>query len=129
MLALEEWIAESDDDLEIWASVTVGFDDDKNFIVMYEYVDYEEESNNYVLKALIGLQDASRLSDKLDVRLTALPLAIKERYINHSSVLVPSQVEARFKSILKFITGYGIRYRLKRRPHLIDDVNYLGFHR
>ena len=113
MLALEEWIAQSDDDLEIWASVTVGFDDDKNLVVKLEYIDYVENDNDYELKALIGLQDASRLSDKLDVRLTALPLAIKQRYVSHSNVLVPSQVEARFKSILKFITGYGIRYRLK----------------
>ena len=114
MFALEEWIAESDDDLEIWASVKTGFDDGKNLVVSYEYVDYEESSNDYEVKALIHLQDASRLSDKLDVRLTALPLAIKERYVSKSGVLVPSQVEARFNSILKFITGYGIRYRLEK---------------
>ena len=114
MLTLEEWIAQSDDDLEIWASVSVGFDDDKNLVVKLEYIDYEESDNDYELKALIGLQDASRLSDKLDVRLTALPLAIKKLYVSNSNVLVPSQVEARFNSILKFITGYGIRYRLEK---------------
>ena len=33
MLALEEWISQSDDDLEIWASVSVGFDSEKKLAV------------------------------------------------------------------------------------------------
>ena len=39
MLALEEWIAQSDDDLEVWASVSVGFDSEKELAVKLEYIE------------------------------------------------------------------------------------------
>ena len=114
MLALEEWIAKSDDDLEIWASVTVGFDDDKNLVVKYEYVDYEEDTNNSETIAFVSLEDAYKMARRLNVQLTALPATIKKRCGYRSDQLVPSQVKASFKEVLNYIISCGVSYKFCR---------------
>lgn len=112
MLALEEWIAQSDDDLEIWASVTVGFDGEKELAVKWEYIDYEEEEHNKLVVAFVTFEDAYDMAKRLNVRLTELPLAIKKRCGYSSNTLVPSQVEACFKEVLDFIVSCDVRYNL-----------------
>ena len=112
MLALEEWIAESDDELEIWASVTVGFEDDKKLAVKLEYIDYGEEGHNRILLALVTFEDAYNMSKHLNVRLTELPLAIKERCGYRSATLRPSQMETCFKEVLDFFVSCGVNYKL-----------------
>lgn len=113
MLALEEWIAQSDDDLEIWASVTVGFDDGKNLVVKLEYIDYDSKEYSYNRYAIVPLRSAYRLAEKLRVSLTALPSALKKRYgCRLSNSLVPSDIVFCFKEILDIINSYGIRYKI-----------------
>lgn len=114
MLALEEWIAQSDDDLEIWASVTVGFDDEKKLAVKLEYIDYEEEGRNRTVFAFVSSGDAYDMARHLNVRLTALPMEIKKRCGYNSTTLVPSQVEKCFKEVLSFIVSCGVGYKLCR---------------
>ncbi len=41
ILVLEEFIASSDDDMEIHASVAAGFDTRKNLVVRLKYTDYD----------------------------------------------------------------------------------------
>lgn len=113
MLALEEWIAQSDDDLEIWASVTVGFDDGKNLIVKLEYIDYDKKEYSYNRYAIVTLRSACQLAEKLRVSLTALPSALKKRYgCCLSDFLVPSDIVTCFKEVLDFMNDYGIRYKI-----------------
>lgn len=114
MLALEEWIAQSDDDLEIWASVTVGFDSEKELAVKLEFVDYEDEENNSLVFAFVSFDDAYDMAKRLNVRLTELPKAIKRQCGRSSTTLVPSQVKACFKEVLDFIVGCGVNYKLYR---------------
>lgn len=114
MLVLEEWIAQSDDDLEIWASVTVGFDSEKELAVKLECIDYEDEMRNRLVFAFVSFEDAYHMAKRLNVRLTALPRAIKNRCGNDSSTLVPSQVEKCFREVLDFIVSCGACYKLCR---------------
>lgn len=112
MLALEEWIAQSDDELEVWASVSVGFDSEKELAVKLEYIDYEEKGRNSLVFAFVSFDDAYELAKRLNVRLTALPSAINRRCGNTSTRLLPTQVEACFKEVLNFIVSCGVSYKL-----------------
>ena len=112
MLVLEEWISQSDDDLEIWASVSVGFDSEKKLAVKLEYIDYEDESNNKLVCAFVSFEDAYNMAKLLNVRLTELPRVVRERCGRRSATMVPSQVESCFREVLDFIVSYGIRYKL-----------------
>ena len=112
MLILEEWIAQSDDDLEIWASVTVGFDSEKELAVKLECIDYEEKGRNSLVVAFVTFEDAYDMAKQLNVRLTELPLAIKKRCGYSSTALLPSQVETCFKEVLDFIVSCGVYYNL-----------------
>lgn len=113
MLALEEWIAQSDDELEIWASVTVGFDSEKELAVKLEFVDYEDEEKSSFVFAFVSFNDAYDLAKRLNVRLTELPKAIKRQCGRSSTTLLPSQVEKCFKEVLDFLINCGIQYKLK----------------
>ena len=53
MLVFEEWIAQSDDDFEIWASVRVGFDSEKELAVKLEYIDYEKKGRHNFIFAFV----------------------------------------------------------------------------
>lgn len=114
MLALEEWIAQSDDDLEIWASVTVGFDDEKELAVKLECIDYEEEEHNSLVFAFVSFDDAYAMAKRLNVRLTELPQAIRNRCGYSSTTMLPSQVERCFREVLDFIVSCGASYKLCR---------------
>lgn len=113
-MTLQEIIAESHDDLPIWSSVTVGFEDDKSLTVLLEHDDYDEPDYAYRIYATVDKHDALDMARRLNVPLTALPSIIFKRYGDTSNLSVPSEVEAAFKDILDFILDCGVRYRLKR---------------
>lgn len=114
MFALQEVIIESHDDLDIWSAVTVGFDDDKNFVVLLECIDYnnrEYDSNTY---AIIDKEDAMILSRRLGINLTALPKNLFDKYGDTTNLSGTLDVEAVFKEILDFLNDNLVRYRIKR---------------
>lgn len=116
-LALLEVLAESDDDLEIWASLVVGFDAAKNFIVRFEYTNYEERARDYDIDLLVEPDEAFRLARLWRVRLVELPRACCERFgrPNPYPQLVPSQVKRLFGALSDALRENGIRVRRVRR--------------
>ena len=73
ILVLEEFIASSDDDMEIHASVAAGFDTRKNLVVRLKYTDYDFRKNSYTQSAVIDEEEAWLLSKTLGTRLTNIP--------------------------------------------------------
>ena len=116
-LALLEVLAESDDDLEIWASLVVGFDAAKNFIVRFEYTNYEERARDYDIDLLVEPDEAFRLARLWRVRLVELPRACRERFgrLNPYPQPVPSQVKRLFGALSDALRENGIRVRRVRR--------------
>ncbi len=115
--ALLEVLAESDDDLEIWASLVVGFDAAKNFIVRFEYTNYEERARDYDIDLLVEPDEAFRLARLWRVRLVELPRACCERFgrLNPYPQPVPSQVKRLFGALSDALRENGIRVRRVRR--------------
>jgi len=114
MFELQEVIIESHDDLEIWASVTVGFDDDKNLVILLKHIDYEDRNNDNNTYVIVDKEEAITLSRRLKVGITTLPKAIFDRYGDTSNLSVSSHVEAVFKEIVEFINDHRIHYSIKR---------------
>ena len=64
-LLMEQLVVSSDDDLEIWAGITVGYDDDKNFVIELAFEDYEDNSRNKVTRAVLDKHNTCLLCDRL----------------------------------------------------------------
>ena len=62
ILVLEEFIASSDDDMEIHASVAAGFDTRKSLVVRLKYTDYDFRKNSYTQSAVIDFQRRNGLT-------------------------------------------------------------------
>ncbi len=116
-LALLEVLAESDDDLEIWASLVVGFDAAKNCIVRFEYTHYEERARDYDIDLLVEPDEAFRLARLWRVRPVELPRACCERFgrPNPYPQPIPSQVKRLFGALSDVLRENGIRVRRVRR--------------
>lgn len=115
MLALEEVIIESNDDLEIWSSIVVGFDVAKSLVIRWDYIDYDEHEYDFRQDAVIYKDDAFKISCFLHTKLTDLPNFLFNEFGEPSNRFVPSEVEGLFKSILDFILDSGGHYILKRQ--------------
>lgn len=116
MLALEELLIETDEDLPILAVVFVGFNDNGCLVLKYEFVNYEVPSESYTKYAVVEKEDAYTLAKKVNVSLIQLPAYIFERYgVRPLCQAVNSEALALFKEILGFFVFYGIKYQLKVR--------------
>lgn len=111
--ALTEVIVESNDDLEIWSSIVVGFDYDKSLVVELEYINYDDHAEDYVHKAIIDKMAAFLLAQQLRVALTDLPNALQKRFAVNHNAYVPSQVKALFYEILAFLKENRVVYEMK----------------
>lgn len=115
MLALEDVIAISDDDLEIWSTLVVGFDFDKNLIIQFDYDrDYDLEDLGYRLLAKIDKEDAFQISSALHIPLVKLPSFFRKEFGESSNLLVPSEIECIFQKILDFVLDFGAHYKLEK---------------
>lgn len=115
ILVLEEFIASSDDDMEIHASVAAGFDTRKNLVVRLKYTDYDFRKNSYTQSAVIDEEEAWQLSKTLGTRLTNIPKLLSEKFGDQTSTQsLPSDVEDIFKDILDFIIDSGGHYKIKK---------------
>ena len=116
-LVLEETIALSDDDLEVWATLVSGFDANKNLVVRFDfYRDYDAGHSGYSLIAKVNKEEAFQMSSVLHTSLTRLPSALREEFAEeaNSLSLKPSEVECLFKKVLDFILDCGVHYKLEK---------------
>ena len=116
-LVLEETIALSDDDLEVWATLVSGFDTNKNLVVRFDYYrDYDAGDSGYSLIAKVNKEEAYQMSSVLHAPLTRLPSVLREEFAEESNSLslAPSEVECLFKKVLDFILDCGVHYKLEK---------------
>ena len=63
-LTEEELLVESDEDLEIGASLSVGLDDRNRMVVQLEYVYYDDHRRDNTLYALLDQEETTTLADR-----------------------------------------------------------------
>lgn len=114
-LALEEVIIESHDDYEIWASVTVGFDAGKNFVIRLQSTDYDHHENDYTEDLVVSFEDAFRMSRRLHINMVDLPSHMASRFGDYSNLSVPSAVSALFKTMAGYVLDCGAHYKIVDR--------------
>lgn len=114
MLALEELLIETDEDLPIVATVIIGFDDKGCLVLEYKFVNYDVPLESRTKYAVIEKQEAYTLAKRVNVSLTQLPACIGKKYsVQPFCQAVPSEAPALFKEILDFFVFHGVRYQLK----------------
>lgn len=114
MLTLEELLIETDQDLPIVATVTIGFDDNGYLILEHEIMDYEVPSESRTKYAVIEKQEAYALAKKVNVPMTQLPAYVLKKYgVQPFCQVVPSEARVLFKEILDFFVFHGVKYQLK----------------
>ncbi len=113
MIVLEQLIMSSHEDLDVWATIRVGFDENKNFIVEFEHLYNDSPEFNYKKIAYIRPDEAFLLSKKLKLSLLQLPDCFKRLFGNSDNFSCPSDVKALFSEILQYITESRISYRFK----------------
>lgn len=114
MLSLKQVIVESNDDLEIWSSITVWESPRQELVVQLEFIDYDDRDRDSKTFATLDRDETALLAECLHIAAEALPQALFDRFGDTSNSAVPSEVEALFQEILNFVLDHGARYRLSR---------------
>ena len=112
MLLLEQFIVGSDDDLEIWAGISVGYDDDKNFVIELSFEDYRVKDGSRTM-AVLNKQNTCTLCDRLGTSILKLPETFAGRFKDNYPSYVPSQINAIFSEMLDFLLSEGVRYTIR----------------
>lgn len=114
MLTLKQVIVESNDDLEIWSSITVWESPRQELVLQLEFIDYDDRDRDTKTFATFDRDETALLAERLHIAPEVLPQALFDRYGDTSNTAVPSEVEALFHEIINFTLDHGARYRLTR---------------
>ncbi|HIZ25559.1 MAG TPA: hypothetical protein H9969_00625 [Candidatus Barnesiella merdipullorum] len=114
MRTLRQVIIESNDDIELWSSITVWEGPRHELAIQLEFIDHDDHTRDHKITATLDRDKAALLADRLGITPEAVPQTLFDRYGDTSNTSVPSGVEALFEEILNFILDHGARYRLIR---------------
>ncbi len=115
MLLMEKFIAGSDDDMPIGASVVAGFDDNKDFVVEFEFNDYENPERDYLIRATVEMDEAREMAGRIQKSVLDLPDLLQQNFPKEPKTLPGiSDMEKTFQEILDFLLDNGAHYTLKR---------------
>lgn len=108
----------SDDDSSPVEDITVGFDANRNLIVLLEYTDYDNPSYNSEVHAIVEASEASMLAKQLNVAVTRLPEFISQSMDDYDDIINPtlSDVLDCFKDITDCLIDEGCHFKIVRTP-------------
>lgn len=116
MLTLEELLIETDPDLQLAATIVIGFDNNRNLILEYRSDDCNIPLETHIKYVSVSPENAYILAKEVHVTLTGLPNYIYKKYgIRPLCEAVPSEARTLFGEILDFYNYHGIRYQLTKR--------------
>ncbi len=108
-LVLEHSIVEMHADLDPWAVLSVGFDDDKNLVFALTI----DGDDNRGRKSIVVDQDSvSILADRLGVKLTKLPETLSEQLGSEEESWSMSEVVSAFDSVAFYLSSLNIKHRI-----------------
>ena len=116
MLTLEELLIETDPDLQLAATMVIGFDDNGHLALEYRVTDCNIPLETHIKYVSVSPENAYILAKKVHVTLTGLPNYIYKKYgIRPLCEAVPFEAPALFGEILNFYNYHGIRYQLTNK--------------
>ncbi len=120
-LIFGETIIRVHDDLDPWASLAVGFDDECQLIIemAYERLERSREDRRFgfVKNIIINSRGIEKLIDRLNTSLTGLPLAIADEFAYYEEGEESwdnQEVFDIYNEMLNYLECLGIRYRLEK---------------
>lgn len=114
MLALEEIIVDTHDDYTPWADCLVGFNDDGDFVVRYNFIDYDYRERSYTREAVIKKDNALEVAQFLGVHLIDLPMHLEEKFGQPLDSSTAGEVKSIFEDLLNYISANKGNYQLHR---------------
>ncbi len=111
---MEETVISVHADLDPWAAMSVGFNDDREFVVEMTYDRMESYSPRlrFDKRIIVGPEGTDRLTDHLRTRLTKLPETFADEFGIEGESWDVSEVFDIFNEILNYFSSLGIRYRI-----------------
>ncbi|GEM_PF-2492418 len=121
-LVLEEIIIAVHDDLEPWASLSAGFNDNKDFVVELNFDSMGDGSDyrQHKKRIVIGQKGIDKLLDRLHTRLTKLPEKFAEEFGDgsgsHNAIECWDEREVFYiyHEILSYLSNLDIHYKIER---------------
>ena len=117
MLALEEIIVDTHDDYTPWADCIVGFNDDGDFVVRYNLINYDYRDRSYTRDAVIKKNNALEVAQILKIHLIDLPVHLEKKFGQPLDSFTASEVKNIFNDILNYISANKGCYQLHRLPY------------
>lgn len=114
MLALEEVIIDTHDDYTPWSCCSVGFDDEGNFVVRFDSIDYDDHRNDYTRDIVVEKEEALKMAQYLKVHLVGLPQHIEHKFGKELGFSTYREVEDMFKELMDYVLSCGVHYNIRR---------------
>ena len=114
MLTLEETIIDTHDDYNPWAECVVGFNDDGNFVIRYDFTDYDEPESNYILDAVVKKENALVVALFLKIHLIDLPSYLEKKFGEPLNTSTSTEVKHVFEDLINYISACKGDYHLHR---------------
>lgn len=104
-------IGETHHDFSPWNCLITGFDKNKNFLIVWEYIndDYPEYSSYTVVS--IDPENAVKLARKLDAPLKGISWKLSRRFHDDPMNFTTARARDTLTGIESFLDSCGVRYR------------------
>ncbi len=117
-LIFEESILEVHADLDPWAALSVGFNDDKMLVFELTFDRAEEyrgaPAGRWDKRVFVDRKGIDVLLDRMGTRLMDLPKAISKKFGYEDESWRASEVLETFEAILAYLERLNIRYRMEK---------------
>ena len=122
MLTLEETIVDTHDDYNPWADCVVGFNNDGDFVIRYNFIDYDNRSNCYTRDAIIKKDNAWEVARFLKIHLTELPQHLEKKLGKPLDSSTATGVRNVFEDVLNYMAANKGIYKLHRSDLQDTDI-------
>ncbi len=121
-LVFEETIVWVHDDMDPWAALSVGFNDNREFVIelTFDSMGNDSPKQHYNKQVIVDQKGTDRLIDQLNTRLTKLPEAFAEEFKYDSGhegwpeCWDEREVFDIYYEILNYLSCLNIHYKIKK---------------
>ncbi len=118
-LLLGEHLVYVHDDLNPWASLGVGFNEDKELVIELSFRDYKGYSMyprpSFDKRIIIGRQGTEKLIDRLHTSLLKLPKAFAYEFGYRDESWSAGDAFDVFNEILNYLSSLNIQFRIEKK--------------
>lgn len=127
-LLLECQLGATHDDFSVYESVNVGFNDDRQFVILHSVENYDNRDLSYNEMVIVDTETAFKLAAKMNVRLTELPDTFSDMCYRHFpdyECWSLNEIRERFRYLKSILDQYHVRYRTVKARRNEDNEDRL----